>query len=108
MKLGTQYYFVYTIVLKWLELKLRSYVVLIYFYSYSFRYSSTIHLFRYEIVPEIETSDNEHHSESDKDYDPKMEKDIIDDDHDSVTKSMTTHTLDTRKWLKTPHHIPRR
>ena len=47
------------------------------------RYSSTMHLFRDEIVPEIETSDNEHHSESDKDYDPEMEKDIIDDDHDA-------------------------
>ena len=69
--------------LKWLELKLSSYVVLIYFYSYSFRYSSTIHLFRDKIVPEIKTSDNEHHSESDKDYDPQMEKDIIDDDHGS-------------------------
>ena len=42
-----------------------------------------MHLFRDEIVPEIETSDNEHHSESNKDYDPEMEKDIIDDDHDS-------------------------
>ena len=40
-------------------------------------------LFRDEIVPEIETLDNEHHSELDKDYDPQMEKDIIDDDHDS-------------------------
>ena len=38
-----------------------------------------MHLFRDEIVPEIETSDNEHHSESDKDYDPEMEKDIIDE-----------------------------
>ena len=44
-------------------------------------YSSTMHLFRDEIVHEIETSDNEHHSESDKDCDPEMEKDII-DDHD--------------------------
>ncbi|XP_057527500.1 uncharacterized protein LOC130806439 isoform X2 [Amaranthus tricolor] len=37
---------------------------------------------RDEIVPKIEASDNEHHSESDKDYLEK-EKDIIDDDHDS-------------------------
>ena len=36
-----------------------------------------MHLFRDEIVPEIETSDNKHHSKSDKDYDPEMEKDII-------------------------------
>ena len=41
-----------------------------------------MHLFRYEI-PKIETSDNEHHSESDKDYVPDMEKYIIDDDHES-------------------------
>ena len=39
-----------------------------------------MHLFRDKIVPEIETSNNEHHSESDKDYDPEMEKNITDDD----------------------------
>ena len=38
-----------------------------------------MHLFRDEIFPEIETSDNEHHSESNKDYDPDIEKGIIDD-----------------------------
>ena len=32
-------------------------------------YSFTMHLFRDETIPEIETSDNEHHSESDNDYD---------------------------------------
>ncbi|CAO2813834.1 unnamed protein product [Amaranthus hypochondriacus] len=36
-----------------------------------------------EIVPKIETSDNVHHSESDEDYDPEKEMDIIDDNHDS-------------------------
>ena len=60
-------------------MKLRSYV-LIYFYSHSFRYLSTMHLFRDKMVPEIETFDNKHHSELDKDYDPEMEKDIIDDE----------------------------
>ena len=39
-----------------------------------------MHLFRDEIVPEIETSDNEHHSESDKDYDPEMDKNLINDE----------------------------
>ena len=68
-----------------------------------------MHLFRDEIVPDIETSNNEHHSESDKDYDPEMEKDII-DDHDSDERSdkeHDDHTLGTRNWLKTPHHIHR-
>ena len=46
-----------------------------------------MHLFRDEIVPEIETSDNEHHSESNKDYNHEMEKDIIDDDHDSKERA---------------------
>ena len=41
-----------------------------------------MHLFIYEIVPEVETSDKEHHSDKDKDFDPGIEKDII-DDHDS-------------------------
>ena len=81
----------YTIVLKWLELKLHSYVVLIYFNSYSFRYLSTMHIFRDEIVIEIETSDNEHHIESDKNYDPEMEKDMIDDDHDSEERGDKEH-----------------
>ena len=40
-----------------------------------------MHLFRDEIVPEVETSDNAHHSDMDKDYNPEMEKDIS-DDHD--------------------------
>ena len=39
-----------------------------------------MHLFRDEIVPKIETSDNEDHSESDKDYDPEMDKNLIDDE----------------------------
>ena len=43
-------------------------------------YSSTKHLLRDEIVLEIETSDNEHHSEWNKEYDTDMEKDIIDDE----------------------------
>ena len=46
-----------------------------------------MHLFSNEIIPEIETSDNEHHNESDKDYDPEMEKDIINDDHDSKERA---------------------
>ena len=41
-----------------------------------------MHLFRDEIVHEVEISDNEHHSDNDKDYDPGMEKDIS-DDHES-------------------------
>ena len=41
-----------------------------------------MHPFRDEIVSEVETSDNEHHSDKDKEYDPRIEKDIS-DDHDS-------------------------
>ncbi len=40
-----------------------------------------MHLFRDEIVPEIETLDDVVHSESDKDYDSMKENDINDDDH---------------------------
>ena len=69
-----------------------------------------MHLFRDEIIPEVETSDNEHHSESDKNYDPKIEKDII-DDHDSEERDVKEDDdlyVDTRNWLKTPHHVPQR
>ena len=41
-----------------------------------------MHLFRDKIILKVETSNNEHHSDKDKDYDPGMEKDIS-DDHDS-------------------------
>ena len=41
-----------------------------------------MHLFRDEIVPKVQTFDNEHHNDTDKDSDPEMEKDIS-DDHDS-------------------------
>ena len=55
-----------------------------------------MHLFRDEIVLEIETSDNEHLSESDKDYDPEMEKDIIKDDdpfvrHERIAKDASPY-----------------
>ena len=55
-------------------LKLRFYVVLIYFYSFSFGYTFTMNVCRDEIVPEVQTSDNGHHSDNDKNYDPGMEK----------------------------------
>ena len=61
-------------------LKLCSYVVLIYSYSFSFPYSSTMHHFRDEIVLEVETFDNVHQSDSDKDCYFGMEKDISDND----------------------------
>ena len=40
-----------------------------------------MYLFRDEIVPEVETFDDEHLSDKDKDYDLGMEK-IISYDHD--------------------------
>ena len=40
-----------------------------------------MHLFREKIVLEVETFDNEHHSDKDKEYDSRMEKDISDDHH---------------------------
>ena len=55
-----------------------------------------MHLFRDEIVPEIETLDDVVHSESDKEYDPRKEMDINDDDH---AMRMTTHLLDTSNRL---------
>ena len=69
-----------------------------------------MHFFRDEIVPEVETSNNEHHSELDKDYDPVMEKDTIEDDHDSeerADKEDDDPFVRHKRMAEDAPHIPR-